>query len=129
MVILGLNDRGEEMFFVSGYVPSSVGEKAFIDRVKVPNTQPSIFLCLIDIFPRTESNRGRWVVILNSSPPKSPDDGIDLLNKGLGKKNSGHVVHRDGRKDRFNIGQSPAWLSLFALTVVSLALNLLIINS
>ena len=40
VVILGLNDRGEEMFFVSGYVPSSVGEKAFIDRVKVPNTQP-----------------------------------------------------------------------------------------
>ena len=40
MVILGLKDRGEERVFVSGYVPSSVGEKAFIDRVKVPNTQP-----------------------------------------------------------------------------------------
>ena len=66
MVILGLNDRGEERFFVSGYVPSSVGEKAFVDRVKVPNTQPSIFLCLADIFPKTESNRGRWVVILKS---------------------------------------------------------------
>ena len=51
MVIFGLEDRGKKRVLVGDYVPSSLGEEAFIDSIQVPNSKASIFLRLADIFP------------------------------------------------------------------------------
>ena len=86
MVIFGLEDRGKKRVLVGDYVPSSLGEEAFIDSIQVPNSKASIFLRLADIFPGSESNRIGGIVILNTSPPESSNDGIDFANEGLGEQ-------------------------------------------
>lgn len=97
VVILGLKNRGKERVLVSDNIPSSVGQKAFIDRVEVPNAQTSVILCLANVFLGTESYRGHRVVFIYFCLPESPDDGIDFLDKRFRKKNSGHVVDMNER--------------------------------
>jgi hypothetical protein len=97
--------------------------------MKVFDAKPTIVLALANIVPRPEGYRRGGVVLLNTGPPKSSNDGIDSFHKSLGEKNNRHVVDRNGRKNRLDVGKSPSVLSLFALTIVNLALNLLMINS
>jgi hypothetical protein len=54
---------------------------------------------LANIIPRTKRNRISGIFILNTCPPEFSNNGIDLGNKSFGKKNCGHIVNRDRRKD------------------------------
>jgi hypothetical protein len=51
VVVFGLENRGKQRIFINSYVPTNMGEKAFINSVEVPNTKTTIFLRLADIFP------------------------------------------------------------------------------
>jgi len=61
---------------------------------------------LTDILPETKGNGISGVIILNTCPPKSTDDSIDLLHKSFGEKNCRHVVDRNGGKDKFDVSKS-----------------------
>lgn len=99
MVIFSLDNRGKKRVLVSNYVPSSLGEEAFIDRIQVPNSKTSIFLRLAVIFPGSKSNRIGGIVILNTSQPESSNDGIDFTNESHGEQDRRHVVHQDRSKN------------------------------
>ena len=48
--------------------------------------------------------RGR-VVFLSIGPPKLSDDGVDPLHKSPREEDCGHVVNRDGGKNRFDVSE------------------------
>jgi hypothetical protein len=54
---------------------------------------------LTNIIPGAICNRIRGVFSLDTSSPKLPNDGINLCNKGLGKKDIRHVINRNRRKN------------------------------
>ena len=82
-----------------------MGDQTLVDSEKVSDSETPIFFGLTYIIPGAEGNRiGR--VILNSSPPKPPNDSSDPFNKSFGEKNNGHVVYRNRGKNRFDVGES-----------------------
>jgi len=82
MVVLSLQNICKKRAFVISNVVSSMNEKASVDGIEIPDTQPTIFLRLTNILPGSKSNRRGRIV----SPPKSSDDGIDIFDKSLGKR-------------------------------------------
>jgi hypothetical protein len=40
------------------------------------------------------------------------DDSVNFLNKSFRKKNRGHVVNRNGGKDRFDVGDPASMIKL-----------------
>ena len=97
--IFGFIDAGEEMIFVSGNVPGSMSDQTFVDSVKVSDSEPPILFGLTDIVPRSEGNGIGRAIILNTSPPKSSNDGGDFPNESFREEHSGHIVNRDGSKN------------------------------
>ena len=89
-----------------------MSDQTFVDSVKVSDSEPPILFGLIDIFPGAEGNRIGRVIILDSSPPKLPNDSIDLFNKRFGEKNSGHVVDTNRGKNRLDVGESASMVKL-----------------
>ena len=90
--IFGLNNASQERIFASGNIPGSMGDKTFVDSVKISDSKTPILFGLTYILPGTKGNGISGVIILNTCPPKSTDDSIDLLHKSFGEKNSRHVV-------------------------------------
>jgi len=105
VIVFSLKYRREKRVFVISNVINSMGEEASIDSMQIPDPQPPIFLGLADNVPRAKSNRRGRIVVLNTRPPKPSNDGIDFFHKGLGEKNSGHIVNWDRSKDRLYVGE------------------------
>ena len=83
MKIFGFQDACKKRIFVGSKVPCSMGNKALINSIKVSDGQTTIINGLADIIPGAKGNGVRRVIILDTCPPKSTDDGIDLLNKSF----------------------------------------------
>jgi len=77
--------------------------ESLIHSVEVSNTLSIVLLALAYVIPRSKGNWRGGVVLLNTCPPKSSDDHCNLLYKGLRKKNSGHIIDRDGGKNGLDV--------------------------
>ena len=62
--------------------------------------------------PGAEGNRIGRVIILDSSPPKPPNDSSDPFNKSFGEKNSGHVVDTNRGKNQLDVGEFASMVKL-----------------
>lgn len=98
VVVFSLHDRRKKRIFVISNVVSSMGEKAFVNNVEVPDPQTTIILGLANVLPRAKSNRGGRIVILDTRPPKPSNNGVDFFNKDFREKDSGHIYSRLGWK-------------------------------
>jgi hypothetical protein len=52
------------------------------------------------------------VILLNTGPLESSNFGINSFHKSLGEKNNRHIVDRNGRKNRLDIGKSTSMVEL-----------------
>lgn len=104
--IFGIENSTQEGIRIGSNVPCSMGDKALVDIVEIPDTQTSIFLTLADIFPGAKSNWIGRVVILDPGPPEPLDDSVNFFDEILGEKDRGHVVNRDGSQDKFDVSES-----------------------
>lgn len=82
----------------------------FVDIVKISNTKATIVFALTDVFLGAESNRISGVDILNAHPPEPSNYRVNFFNKGFGEKDSGHIIDRDGSKNRLNISESASMI-------------------
>jgi len=62
MVVLSLQNICKKRAFVISNVVSSMNEKASVDGIEIPDTQPTIFLRLTNILPGSKSNRRGRIV-------------------------------------------------------------------
>lgn len=112
MEIFSLNNTGKKRIFISSNIPSSMSDKAFINGVEISDGQTTIILGLTDVIPGAKSNRIRRAVILNPSPPKTANDGSNLLHKGFGEENNGHIINWNGSKNGFDISKATGMVKL-----------------
>jgi hypothetical protein len=83
--------------------------------MKVTDAKATILLGLTDIFPGAKGNGTGGIVVLDSCPPKFANDSVNFLNKGFQKKNRGHIVNRNGDKDRFDVSDPACMVKLIGL--------------
>jgi hypothetical protein len=104
--IFGFNNVSQERIFASGDITGSMSDKTFVHCVNISDSMTPILFGSVDILPGTEGNGVGGIIILNTCPPKSMDDGIYFLDKGFGEKNRRHVVDRNRGKDRLDVSGS-----------------------
>jgi len=98
-VIFSFEDSSKKGISVSSYIPSCSDDEAAVDMEKVSNTKPPIIFRLADVVPRSKVKGRRISIFLNTSPPKSSNDGGDFPNESFREEHSGHIVNRDRSKN------------------------------
>ena len=56
-----------------------------------------------------------WVFTLDTRPPKGSNDRIYFFHKSIGNKDNGHIVDRDGGKNRVDVGEAFNMVKLVGL--------------
>lgn len=103
-VVFGFENGCEEGVLLSDNSPSGVGQKANVDKGEIPDAQASFVFWLANVSPSPEVYRAVLRVVLDTSPPEFPNDGIDFGEEFFGEDYVGHVVHWYGGKDRVDVG-------------------------
>ena len=68
-----------------------------------------------DVIPRVIGNETGVLFFLNSCPPKPFKNCVNFFNESFGKKNSRHVINRNGSKHRFDILQPISMVKFISL--------------
>lgn len=123
--MLGFEYGAKKKVFLSGNVPSSMHDQTFIHCREISNPKSPILFRLANVLPGAKMKRGGEVVLLDTSPPELTDNRGEFVKEFLGEDDGGHIVDRNGSKNRVDIGEPTSMVQFISLEIVQLGFELI----